>query len=207
MLIDTHIHTNKYSSCSSINPTQVVDKALKLGLSGIVLVEHYNVWTENEIENLGEATNVNKLLILRGQEVICSIGHLLVYGYYNKLKENLSMEEILRNVHNVGGIVIVAHPFRNGANVVDDPAELRRKFASVDGIEVFSANQSDVENNYGKKVWETLGLIGIAGSDAHSIEKVGRFLTLFENPIVDESDLIREIRAGRCKPIAFNTKV
>jgi len=95
MLIDTHIHTNRYLSCSILNPVDLVYQVLKLKLSGIVIVEHYKVWAEEEIEELKRETDSNELLILRCQEVSSSIGHLLVYGYYEKLQENLCVEEIV----------------------------------------------------------------------------------------------------------------
>ena len=204
MLIDAHVHTNRYSSCSILNPVDLVYQALKLKLSGIVIVEHYKVWAEEEIEELKRETDSNELLILRGQEVSCSIGHLLVFGYYEKLQENLRVEEIVDRVHNEGGIVILAHPFRYGNSVGENPEKLKTRFAYVDGIEVFNANQSEKENEYGKKVWNTLGIVGIGGSDAHSIEMVGKCLTQFYNVIRDEDDLIAEIKAGRCKPMIQN---
>jgi len=206
MLIDTHVHTNRYSSCSILDPIDMVHKASNLRLSGIVIVEHYHIWSREEIEELKRKTN-SELLILRGQEVASSIGHLLIYGYYDELQENLSVEEILHRVHNEGGIVLMAHPFRNG-NGLDEPLEsLKNRFASVDGIEVFNANQNRDENEYARKVWEALGIVGIGGSDAHSVEKVGKYATIFENTIKDESDLVAEIKAGRCKPVKYGAKV
>lgn len=205
MLIDTHVHTNRYSSCSILDPVELVHQALKLKLSGVVIVEHYHIWSREEIEELKRKTN-SELLILRGQEVESSIGHLLIFGYYEELQENLAVEEILHRVHEEGGIVIMAHPFRNGNSLGETPERLKNRFAPVDGIEVFSANQSRDENEYARKVWEALRIRGIGGSDAHSVETVGKYATIFENTIKDESDLVAEIKAGRCKPVKYGAK-
>jgi len=202
MLIDTHIHTNRYSGCSILDPISLVYQASKLGISGIVIVEHYNVWSQEEIEELKREIR-SDLLILRGQEVSCSIGHLLVFGYYEKLQEGLSVEEIVDKVHNKGGIVIMAHPFRDGNNVGEELAKLGKKFACVDGIEVFSGNHSEEENKYAERVWNALKIVSLGGSDAHSIGMVGKYLTWFQNVIKDEGDYIAEIKAGRCKPIRY----
>jgi predicted metal-dependent phosphoesterase TrpH len=203
MLIDMHIHTSKYSSCSILDPIDLVKRASQLRLSGIVITEHHNVWSHEEIEELKRETK-SELLILRGQETTCSIGHLLIFGYYDKLQENLAAKEVLDKVHKKGGIVIMAHPFRNGHGFGEPPEELKSRFAYVDGIEVFNANQSRAENEFGRKVWEALGIVGIGGSDAHSVEMVGRYLTWFQNVIRNENDLVAEIRGGRCKPIVYD---
>ena len=203
MLIDMHVHTNRYSSCSILDPFDLVHRASELRLSGIVITEHHHIWSREEIEELKRGTK-SELLILRGQEVYSSAGHLLIFGYYGEFQEYLPVEEIVAKVHSKGGIVIVAHPFRDGNNVGKDP-EIRRKFAYVDGIEVLNANQTEEENNYGRKVWEALGIVGIGGSDAHSVEVVGKYLTWFQNTIRNEDDLVREIKAGRCLPVAYDS--
>jgi hypothetical protein len=131
----------------------------------------------------------------------------LIFGYYGKFQENLPVEEIVAKVHGKGGVVIMAHPFRHGNNIGEDPEKLRGKFACADGIEVFNTNQTEEENNCSKKVWETLGIVGIGGSDAHSVEMVGQYLTWFQNTIRNEDDLVREIKGRRCFPIALNSAV
>jgi hypothetical protein len=45
-----------------------------------------------------------------------------------------------------------------------------------------------------------LGLHGVGGSDAHYAEDVGRAVTLFEEPIRTESELIDALRSGCFRP-------
>jgi len=47
------------------------------------------------------------------------------------------------------------------------------------------------------KVAEALGLPGTAGSDAHNVAEVGRFVTIFERDIKNDADLVAELHAGR----------
>ncbi|HAV42843.1 TPA: hypothetical protein DCX15_02360 [bacterium] len=176
-------------------------KSLRLKLSGIIITEYNRIWSEEDIEKLKRTSKSGELLILRGREIISPSGHLLIFGYYDEVKRGLSTQEILDKVHRKGGIVIMAHPFRYGNSVGEDLERLRNRFVCVDAIEVFSGNQNRDENEYGKRVWEALGLVGVGGSDAHSIEMVGRCLTWFQNTIRNEDDLILEIKAGRCRPV------
>ncbi len=45
MLIDIHIHTTRYSECSSLHPVDMAVAAKEAGLDGICLTEHQTVWS------------------------------------------------------------------------------------------------------------------------------------------------------------------
>jgi hypothetical protein len=45
--------------------------------------------------------------------------------------------------------------------------------------------------------WWQLKFRGTGGSDAHSVEEVGRCVTIFQNQIEAEEDLVAELKAGR----------
>jgi len=203
MLIDIHTHTNRYSACSVLSPVDLVDRALTLGLSGIAITEHNIMWAEREVKELKAATGAEELLILRGREVAASIGHLLIFGYYDELLENSPVEGILEKVHEKGGIVILAHPFRSRNTSREIPNAPEGRFACVDAVEVFSGNHTSDQNEYCRQICETFGLVGVGGSDAHSVDMVGKYLTSFSVTIMDEDDLISEIGAGRCRPIVY----
>ena len=205
MLIDTHVHTNRYSSCSVLDPVTLVHRASRLGLSGIAIVEHNNIWSQQEVGELRRETS-SELLILRGQEVSCSLGHLLVFGYPERLPLDLPAEELMDRVHDHGGVVVVAHPFRNGSNLGAKLAELEERFALVDGIEVLTSNHSEQESRYAEEVSNVLSIASLGGSDAHSVGVVGKYLTWFPDAIGDEDDFVAGIRVGRCKPIRYKEK-
>ena len=198
MLFDMHVHTYRYSSCSFLSPADLICRAEELKLSGVVIAEHNRVWSDKEVRELKKVTNTG-LLVLRAQEVSSTNGHLLVYGCHKNL-EYLAPEEIVEEVHKCGGVVIPSHPFRYGDYDGYSIEQLRSVFSRYDGIEVLNGNQNDAQNNEGLAVWEKLGIVGIGGSDAHSVDNVGKFLTEFEEGISDEYDMISEIKAGRCRP-------
>jgi hypothetical protein len=39
--------------------------------------------------------------------------------------------------------------------------------------------------------------LGVAGSDAHRIDEIGRCVTIFQKEIRNEQELVEELRAGR----------
>lgn len=195
-----HIHTDRKSLCSIVEPVDLVRRAEERNLSGIVITEHDYVWTPAEIETLKRETKTD-LLIFRGQEVSSTEGHLLVYGYYDTM-DCISVEEIMHDVYQRNGAVLLSHPFRYGDYSGLSLEQLEAEFSRYDGIETLNGNQSLEQNDYALQIWESLGLTGIGGSDAHSIDMVGKYVTEFENEIRDESDMVRELKAGRCRPVS-----
>ncbi len=100
--------------------------------------------------------------------------------------------------------MIAAHPFRGfktfgigQLQMTVDQACRRGVFEFVDAIEVGNGKLSDDENDMARKVAEKIGLPGTGGSDAHRVDEVGRWVTVFEKDIRTEQELLDELRAGR----------
>ncbi|PIQ46563.1 MAG: hypothetical protein COW04_01455, partial [Deltaproteobacteria bacterium CG12_big_fil_rev_8_21_14_0_65_43_10] len=98
------------------------------------------------------------------------------------------------------------HPFRGfllfGFSKLQmdvDDASKNLLFKFVDCMEVFSGRQTIKENAFSSQVCERLNLKGVGGSDAHSIKDIGKCVTVFENRIERQEDLIRELKTGRYK--------
>jgi histidinol phosphatase-like PHP family hydrolase len=91
MLIDMHLHENKYSSDSKINLQQIIDKAKELGLDGICITDHDNNFIRDEID---EYSKKNNILIISGAEVLTQEGDILTFcreGSRNQRKRKESM--------------------------------------------------------------------------------------------------------------------
>lgn len=200
MLIDIHTHTNRYSPCSILDPDTLVYRSKELGLSGIAITDHNKLWQEEEINELKKRTD-DELLILCGVEIDSPDGHLLIYGYNEPLDKDLSTPEIISEVHSKGGVIIMPHPFRNGNNIKEPTEDLKEKFNYFDGIEILNGNQSKLENTHGLKIYDDLNITSMGGSDAHSYDMIGKYATWFYNNINNEADFVKEIKAGRCRPI------
>jgi predicted metal-dependent phosphoesterase TrpH len=200
MFIDPHLHTCRYSSCSQLEPEELVSVANLLGLDGIIITEHNFVWSEEEIAELRRKAPA--LVILRGQEIRAYKdgfleGDLLVFGFYEIVKEELSSVEIIELVHQAGGVVLAAHPFRSFLGIGDKVYSLK-----LDGIEVLNSNHTREDNIAAEKARSVLNLPAMGGSDAHCVADVGNYLTFFENWIENEAQLVEEIKHGRCRPIS-----
>ena len=201
MIIDLHIHTSPRSPCSHINPSDLIREAERIKLDGLCLTEHQIVWDPVEVKELSRDTG---LRIFCGNEFTTNQGDILVFGFHEDIKELLTIEELQAKVKSVDGLMIAAHPSRGfktfgiGAlHMTVEQASRRKVLNYVDAIEVGNGKLSDQENDMARQVADKTGLLATAGSDAHQLDELGKWVMEFEKDIEDEEDLIREIRAGR----------
>ena len=205
MKIDLHIHTSPLSACSYIDPKELIQEARRLQLDGICLTEHQVVWDPDEVDKLAGEAGIR---IFRGNEFTTNQGDILVFGFYEDIKELLIIQELREKVSAAGGYMIVAHPFRGfktfgigQLQLTVEQACKRKVLEFVDAVEVGNGKLSPEENNMARKVAEKLGLPGTGGSDAHRVDEIGTWVTVFEKEIESEIELVQELHAGRFKAV------
>jgi len=201
MRIDLHIHTSPRSACSYIDPHELIQEARRLKLDAICLTEHQVLWDADDVDKLAREGGIK---IFRGNEFTTNQGDMLVFGLYQDIKELLMIQELSEKVKTAGGYMIAAHPFRGfktfgigQLQMTVEQACKRKALEFVDAIEVGNGKLSPDENDMARKVAQKLGLPGTAGSDAHRVDEVGQWVTVFEKEIHNELELVRELHAGR----------
>lgn len=206
MIIDLHVHTNRYSKCSSLAPDTAILRAKERKLDGICFTEHNAVWDKKEIRHLSERHNY---LILRGMEISTGYGHILVFGLDSYRKEMENIDQLRAIVRQQGGLMIAAHPFRTPIypqggygdwrlNLPFEQGIKRRLFSLVDAIEVFNRRCKPEEGLLSLKISQFLHLKAVAGSDAHKAPEVGTSVTVFTDNIKDEGDFLMALNNGNC---------
>ena len=205
MKIDLHIHTAPLSACSYIDPRELIQEARRLKLDGICLTEHQVVWDPVEVNALAEDAGIR---VFRGNEFTTNQGDILVFGFYEDIKELLLIQELRDKVTAAGGYMIAAHPFRGfktfgigQLQMTVEQASKRKVLEFVDAVEIGNGKLSPDENDMARKVAETLGLPGTGGSDAHRVDEIATWITVFDNDIKDENELVHELQAGRFRAV------
>jgi len=201
MRIDLHIHTAPLSACSYLEPHELVQEARRLKLDGICLTEHQVLWDPAEVNKLALEGGI---AIFRGNEFTTNQGDILVFGFYEEIKELMIIQELRAKVQKAGGYMIAAHPFRgfktfgiSQLQMTVEQAARRKVFEYVDAVEVGNGKLSHEENDMARKVAEKLGLPGTGGSDAHRVDEIATRVTVFEKDIRNEEELLVEFHAGR----------
>ena len=170
-LYDLHVHTSNYSPCGRSSADEICRKAISSGLTGIALTEHDLWWPEGEFREL--QAKYPDLIIFRGIEYACLDDHFLVFLPEPNCGANLrfrSISELISEVHDLGGIVIWAHPFRYDRRI---PEWLQD--ADLDGMEVDSNNMDIRAKCLALEAARDRAYKVFQNSDAHIVDTLGRY--------------------------------
>ena len=200
MKIDLHLHTWPKSQCSNIEPADLVKEAERLGLDAICLTEHQVLWRTEEVAALKGSSD---LQIFRANEITTAQGDVLVYGLEKDIQGIIPIQQLHKEVQAAGAFSILAHPFRgfktfgiSDLQMSLEQASKKKALQFVDAIEIRNGKVTDSDNEMAEKVAEKLGLPGTGGSDAHMVDDVGRFITIFDADIANEQELVEALRTG-----------
>ena len=203
-----HVHTVRGAADSSLTPDQLIAEARRIGLTGVNITEHDRVWEMRLIEEFHESSG---LFVSRGMEVSTDMGHMIAIGLHQYLPGIRRAAELRRVLEEVGGFMIVAHPFRHFFDPIhfrrdgrppfemspEEAAERMPVFKLVDEIEVANGGSTPRENQFALKVAKVLGKRGVGASDCHSTNGVGYYVTAFEEELRDQRHMLEQLHARR----------
>ncbi len=207
-IVDMHVHTMRGAADSSLTPDQLIEEARRIGLTGVNITEHDRVWEPHQMAEFRERSG---LFVSRGMEVSTDMGHMIVVGLEQYMPGIRRATELRKVLDEVGGFMIVAHPFRHFFDPIhfrrdgrppfemtpEEAAERMPVFAIVDEIEVANGGSTPRENQFALRVAKVLGKRGIGASDCHSTHGVGYFVTVFEEELRDQEHMLEMLHARR----------
>jgi hypothetical protein len=210
-IVDMHVHTVRGAADSSLTPDQLAETAQSIGLTGVNITEHDRVWEAHQITEFREKSG---LFVSRGMEVSTDMGHIIAIGLEQYVPGIRRATELRRVLNDVGGFMIVAHPFRHFFDPIhfrrdgkppfsmtpEEAAERMPIFSIVDDIEVANGGTAPKENQFALKVARVLGKRGCGASDCHSTNGVGYYVTQFEEEIRDQAHMLELLHARRYRP-------
>jgi len=199
--VDLHTHTRHGSSCSYMEPRDLVRRAEEVGLDAVCITEHNTSWEKDALKALGDGA---PLRLFGGVEVSTECGDVLVFGLEGEVPR-AGIEELRRAVDRSGGVMIAAHPFRRysvaGVSLDVDEASRSPVLRWVDAAEVFNGLSTRREVELAQEVLSRLGLRGVGGSDSHAPHTVGACYTVFERSLATVRDLVDEVKASRFQAV------
>lgn len=193
MLIDMHIHT-RFSPCSVIRIRNLLARAREIGIDGVCITDHDTTASKNEFEKLSDTHGISFII---GMEYTTTEGDFLVFGPSENIPQRMGVSSLLQWAQKQDAVVIPAHPFRKSR-----PVHLP-VLKSFNIIECLNGRNHDFENEACLQ-WikeHANGMRDIGGSDAHTIDEIGKIVTVFEKNIYGIDDLIRELRYGKYSPL------
>ncbi|MDR1699677.1 MAG: PHP domain-containing protein [Lachnoclostridium sp.] len=218
-LYETHLHTSEGSICGYTSGREYVDFYKDAGFDGIIVTDHFftgnstvkfmpiTSWEEkvevfcSGYENAKKAGDKAGLKVFFGWESWYEGTEFLVYGLTKEwLLEHpeimeCSISEQYRLVHQDGGMVIHAHPFREAPYIL----EIRLEPDYVDGIEVFNYANHYRNPLFNKRAYEyaqKYDLPMTCGSDIH--RKGSAVCAMcFEEPLHSIQDYMKAVRGKK----------
>lgn len=196
MIIDCHIHENKYSLDSKLDLHEAISAAQSIGLDGLCITNHDNNMLRNEI---GDSVKIDGVIVIVGAEVLTFEGDILTFGLKDIPDKMIGAEELLTLVKKNNGVAIAAHPFRNNNRGIGN--NMIRLAPLLSGIEAFNGSTNYEHNMQAYHLANKLNLPIFGSSDAHTLEKVGIYATCFEDYIRDHNDFIEAIKYSKYHPV------
>ena len=167
MKFDLHIHS-KHSYDSFLSPETIIKIAKKKRLDGVAVTDH------GTIKGGIEALKINKdkdFQVIVGAEIKTEYGDVIGMFLNEEIKSQIFMQ-MVEEIRDQGGLVVLAHPFRKG---ITFPTDLLKY---VDLIEGFNARSPKSLNARALELARKLKKPMTAGSDAHLGFEVGRGRTI-----------------------------
>ena len=184
---ETHCHSAQCSLCAQSSAQALVYAYQKAGYAGMVLTDHFIYgntavprdlpWEERMKRYYAAYLDAKAVADPLDFDVIFGIEHaygdgkeVLIYGVeldfllVNPDIPTLSLDQLVDRVHEAGGIVIQAHPYRDRyyVNMAVGP-----RTDIVDGIEVYNACNAPGEDAQTLPLMEQKNFIMTSGGDIH----------------------------------------
>jgi len=208
---EIHAHTSETSRCSEITGRKLVKYYQQCGFSGLCVTDHFLngnttvppdlTWSEQidlfcrGYEKALEEGKKTGFKVFFGWEYSFRGTDLLTYGLDKKwLLEHpdlldYSITEYCELVHESGGLLVHAHPFRE-SDYIEMIRLLPRR---VDAVEIINTQRKNFVNDRAREYAVNYELLKIAGSDTHNSgsEKLAGIKT--EQPLKKIDDLTTAI--------------
>ena len=202
MKFDMHCHTAEGSIDARISIRDYAQLLKDQGFSGMLVTDHdsnngYRYW------KLHRASMPKDFLVLKGIEYDTrDAGHYIVImpdGVNLRLLEmrGMSVESLIRLVHDYGGVLGPAHPFGMKSSSAMFYRKMMRDtdlMSHFDFLEGLNACEKASSNSRARDLAEQYDLPCIGGTDAHVGKYVGLAYTIFDRDITCNNDMIESIR-------------
>ena len=179
---DLHIHTRASDGVSDV--ATILEHAVAAGLGIIAITDHDRIDAAVAARSISEHAGL-PLEVVVGEEISTRGGHLVGLFLRERIRPWQSLRSSVAQVHDQGGIAIVAHPLvpyplcasaRSIRRLMDEPDAAFHP----DALEAF--NPTTARMPWSRRVpalAEELGLAAVAASDAHRADGVGHAYTTF----------------------------
>lgn len=184
--LDLHIHS-QYSDDGIGSPEEIIKILKKKGLHGMAITDHNTV--DGSLKALKVAPK--DFIVIPGVEISALDGHIIALNVKETIPRELSTEETVDKIIDLGGTPIIPHLYRNMSGIKKE--KLIKISSKIPAIEVFNSCSVPKTNLKTAKVAKELKLGGTGGSDSHDPRFVGYGYTIANTTDLTVDSIISEI--------------
>jgi len=221
---ETHFHTKETSRCGFTAAAEMIVQHKNLGFSGVFVTDHFLTGHSHANERLSFERRVDIMQAgysaakKKGDEIGLDVffaweypyhcGDFLTYGlsvdflYTHRelmdFEPNHDFAGYAKLVHDNGGYIIQAHPFRVAEYMPNGAAGLQKEY--IDAIEVDNgSHHNPAFNEAALRAAKKLRMPMSAGSDTHGLIMSATAYMGFDHLLKDSQDFIAQMKAGKYK--------
>lgn len=186
--VELHSHTYWSKDCL-VRFEDILQVCEARGIDKIAITDH------NTAESALALQKIAPTRVIVGEEIFTTQGELLGYYMQETIPPGLTPQETIKRLREQGAVISVSHPFdklRKGAWKTED---LRAIIDQVDAIEIFNSRCLIPQDNQEARTFAKLhGVLGTAGSDAHTLGEYGR--GMLQMPPFDSAETFKQALAN-----------
>lgn len=213
---ETHLHTREGSACASATAAEFVRFYASAGYAGIIITDHFLNGNTTVPKSLPWAESIDQfcagydnaleegkrvgLHVFLGWEYAYNGTEFLTYGLDKQfLLDNpdmlsWSVEEYLNIVHQNGGFIVHAHPFRMRPYI----KKIRLYPDLVDAIEVVNAGNDDaIFDQRALEYAQQHSLIMTSGADIHHLTDKQGYGIAFDHEISSMKEFVQSLKCDK----------
>lgn len=213
---ETHCHSAQCSACAHSFSQDLVRAYWEAGYAGLVLTDHFifgntcvdrtlpwdarmKAYYQAYLDAKAAAEELDFDVIFGIEHAYGDGKEVLIYGVgLAFLLDNpdipvLTLDGIVERVHQYGGIVIQAHPYRNRSYV---NMSVEPRFDIVDGVEIHNAGNQPGEDKTALRAVEGKGFIFTSGGDIHAVwnDRLGQSGIVLPYRVRDEKEFVAALK-------------
>lgn len=166
--VELHCHTS--ASVDSLVPVEkYLSRCKALGIDKIAITDH------NEIHAAQSAKAMAPEMVIVGEEIQTTKGEIIAYFVKEWVPPGLDPIETIERLREQGAVISIPHPFDPFRGKDWDPGDLEALVPYLDAVETFNARCFGKQANLAAADFaKRHGLLETVGSDAHTLNELGR---------------------------------